>query len=62
MSEQNADLGATQKLTEYAHTEVIGTLPAGSAVSLIRGRMVIAGPTHKPYYLNQDGTTEEILP
>lgn len=43
-------------------TKLVGEIPAGSDWRIVNGRIVVAGPTHEPYYLNDDGSKEIIRP
>lgn len=43
-------------------TKFIGLIPEGSDWRFVNGRIVVAGPTHEPYYLNEDGSKEVIKP
>lgn len=38
----------------------VGEIPAGSDWRFVGGRLVIAGPSHAPYFLNDDGSKETL--
>lgn len=42
--------------------KLVGEIPAGSSWCFFKGRLVIAAPRHAPYFLNDDGSKEPLLP
>jgi hypothetical protein len=49
-------------MKKISGTRFIAEIPQGSSWRIFAGRIIVAGPSHEPYYQNDDGTKEVIKP